>query len=103
MYLQLILQTKIESIGMTTLTPPGTIEFPDSSLEKKVYSIVESFGENIPVTNDKNRLGYCLFKFMKGEGDPPKVALRSAKIKVVGISIDELAQKIDEELKKVST
>ena len=87
---------------MTTLTPPGTIEFPNSSLEKKVYNIVESFGENIPVTNDKNRLGYCLFKFMKGEGDPPKVALRSAKIKVVGIPMDELASKIDAELKKIS-
>ena len=86
---------------MTTLTPPGTIEFPESSLEKKVYNIVESFSENIPVANDKNRLGYCLFKFMKGEGDPPKVSLRSAKIKVVGISIDELAQKIDAELKKL--
>lgn len=87
---------------MTTLTPPGTIEFPDSSLEKKVYNIVESFSKNIPILNDKNRLGYCLFKFMKGEGDPPKVALRSAKIKVVGISIDELAQKLDAELKKIS-
>ena len=86
---------------MTTLTSPGTIEFPNSSLEKKVYNIVESFSENIPVTNDKNRLGYCLFKFMKGDGDPPKVALRSAKIKVVGTSIDELAQKIDAELKKI--
>lgn len=87
---------------MTTLTPPGTIEFPQTSLEKKVYSIVESFGEHIPITNDKNRLGYCLFKYMNKEGDPPAVALRSAKIKVVGISIDELAQKIDAELKKVS-
>lgn len=87
---------------MTTLTPPGTIEFPDSLTEKKVYNIVELFSEHIPITNDKNRLGYCLFKFMKGEGDPPKVALRSAKIKVVGISIDDLALKIDAELKKIS-
>jgi hypothetical protein len=87
---------------MTTLTPPRTIEFPESSVEKKVYNIVENFSEHIPITNDKNRLGYCLFKFMKGEGDPPKVALRSAKIKVVGISIDELAGKIDVELKKIS-
>jgi len=87
---------------MTTLTPPGTIEFPESSIEKKVYNIVGSFGDYIPITNDKNRLGFCLFKFMKGEGDPPKVALRSSKIKVVGISIDELAQKIDAELKKIS-
>ena len=88
---------------MTTLNHPGTIKFPDSTLEKKVYNIVEQFAEYIPVTNDRNRLGYCLFKLMKGEGDPPKVALRSAKIKVVGISIDELATKIDVELKKVST
>ena len=87
---------------MTTLPPPGTIEFPKTSLGKKVYSVVESFSEFIPVTNDKNRLGYCLFKFMKGEGDPPKVTLRSAKIKVIGISIDELAQKIDAELKKIT-
>jgi len=87
---------------MTTLTPPGTIEFPESSVEKKVYNIVEHFSEYIPITNDKNRLGYCLFKFMKGEGDPPKVALRSTKIKVVGITIDELAGKIDTELKKIS-
>ena len=87
---------------MTTLPPPGTIKFPEASLEKKVYNIVEQFAEYIPVTNDKNRLGYCLFKFVKGEGDPPKVALRSAKIKVVGITIDELAEKLDVELKKVS-
>ena len=64
--------------------------------------IVEKFAEYIPITNDKNRLGYCLFKFMKGEGDPPKVALRSAKIKVVGIPIDELAIKIDAELKSIT-
>lgn len=87
---------------MTTLPPPGTIKFPEASLEKKVYSIVEKFAEFIPITNDKNRLGYCLFKFVKGEGDPPKVALRSAKIKVVGISIDELATKLDVELKPVT-
>ena len=87
---------------MTTLTPPGTIEFPPTSLEKKVYNIVESFGQYIPIINDKNRLGYCLFKFMKGEGDPPKITLRSAKIKVVGISLDELAQKLNTELKKIS-
>jgi len=87
---------------MTTLNPPGTIKFPDSTLEKKVYNIVEQFAEYIPVTNDRNRLGYCLFKLMKGEGDPPKVALRSAKIKVVGIPIDELASRLDAELKNIS-
>ncbi len=87
---------------MTTLPPPGTREFPDSSLEKKVYSIVEALSEYIPVTNDKNRLGFGLYKFMKGEGDPPGVLLRSAKIKVTGISLDELAARLDLELKNIT-
>jgi hypothetical protein len=86
---------------MTTLTPPGTMEFPENSVEKKVYNIVEQFSNYIPITNDKNRLGFGLYKFMKDEGDAPKILLRSAKIKVVGIQIDELAEKIDSELKKV--
>jgi len=86
---------------MTTLPPPGTKEFPETSLEKKVYAIAESFSQYIPIINDRNRLGYCLYKFVSGEGDPPKVLLRSAKIKVVGIPIDELAEKIDAELKKL--
>jgi hypothetical protein len=88
---------------MTTLPSPGTKEFPDSSLEKQVYNLVESLADYIPITNDKNRLGFCLYKFVKGEGDPPKVLLRSAKIKVTGITLDELAAKIDAELEKIST
>ena len=88
---------------MTTLPPPGIKEFPESSLEKQVYNIVESLAEFIPVPNDKNRLGFGLYKFMKGEGDPPGVLLRSAKIKVTGITLDELASKIDSELKKINS
>jgi len=88
---------------MTTLPPPGTKEFPDASLEKQVYNIVEALAEYIPLTNDKNRLGFGLYKFMKGEGDPPEILLRSAKIKITGITVDELAAKIDTGLKKIST
>jgi hypothetical protein len=86
---------------MTTLPPPGLKEFTADSLEKKVYGIVESFAEFMPIQSDRYRLGYCLFKFMNGEGDEPKVALKSAKIKVEGIGVAELAKKIDEELKKI--
>lgn len=86
---------------MTTLPSPGTKEFPESSLEKQVYAIAESFKQYIPITNDRNRLGFGLYKFMKGEGDASKILLRSAKIKVVGIPIDELAEKIDIEMKKL--
>ncbi len=86
---------------MTTLPPPGVKEFPAESLEKKVYSIVEGFAEYMPVQNDRNRLGYCLFKYMNGEGDEPNIALKSAKIKVEGISVSELAEKISSELRKI--
>lgn len=86
---------------MTTLPPPGVKEFPADSLEKKIYGIVESFAEFMPVQNDRYRLGYCLFKYMNGEGDEPKIALKSAKIKVEGITVTELAEKINSELNKI--
>ncbi len=86
---------------MTTLPPPNTREFPESSLEKKVYNIVESLSEYVPITNDRNRLGFGLYKFMTGEGDPPDVLVKSTKIKIVGITPEELAKKIDSELEKI--
>lgn len=86
---------------MTTLPPPKVNEFPADSLEKKVYGIVEGFAEFMPIQNDRYRLGYCLFKYINGEGDEPKIALKSAKIKVEGIAIAELAEKINSELIKI--
>lgn len=83
---------------MTTLPPPATKNFPEDSLEKKVYNAVNSFSEYLPIPNDRNRLGFSLYKYIKGEGDSPSVLLKSAKVKVVGISIEELAQKISKEL-----
>jgi hypothetical protein len=59
------------------------------------------FKENIPVMNDRNRLGYCLYKYMKSEGDAPEILMDSTKITVEGISKTELAQKISEELRKI--
>ena len=87
---------------MATLPGPNTKEFPKSSIEKKVYSIVELFSEHVPITNDRNRLAFGLYKFLSGEGDPPEVIVRSAKLKVEGITLDDLAKKIDEELKKIT-
>ncbi len=86
---------------MTTLPPPVTKHFPEDSLEKKVYNIVDSFSQFIPVSNDRNRLGFSLFKYVKGEGDNPSVLLKSTKVKVVGISLEELAQKIAKELELI--
>ncbi len=86
---------------MGTLPPPATQKFPDDSIEKKVYSLVEKLAEYLPLPNDRNRLGFNLYKLMKGEGDKPAIIVQNAKLTIKGISEKELAQKIDEELKKI--
>ncbi len=86
---------------MTTLPPPSVTEFPENSLEKKVYTIVESFKENIPVMNDRYRLGFNLVKYLKGEGDPPEITVKNSKLSLENISEEELAKKIDIALKEI--
>ncbi len=86
---------------MTTLPPPKVKKAPEDSLESKVYAMVETFKEYIPTPNDRNRLSYCLFKYLNGEGDAPKILLKTSKINYEGISKEELAKKLDEELIKI--
>ncbi len=86
---------------MTTLPPPKVKKAPEDSMESKVYSMIESFKEYIPVTNDRNRLSYCMLKYLKGEGDTPFITLKTSKINFEGISREELAKKIDAELEKI--
>lgn len=86
---------------MTTLPPPATNNFPDNSLEKQVYNIVEKYAENIPIPNDRNRLGFNLYRFMTGEGDPLEVCVKTSKLKLEGLTEKELAAKLSEELKKI--
>lgn len=86
---------------MTTLPPPKVKKAPDDSVESKVYSIIENYKKYIPIANDRNRLSFCLVKFLNGEGDEPKITLKTAKINVEGISKDDLAKKLDEELNKI--
>ena len=86
---------------MTTLPPPATKSFPEDSLESKVYAVVENYKENIPIPNDRNRLGYNLYKYMRGEGDAPEVSVKNTKIKLAGISEKELAKKISDDLKSI--
>jgi hypothetical protein len=88
---------------MTTLPSPGTRKFPEDSLEKQVYNLVESISEYLPITNDKNRLAFGLYKFVIGQGDPPDIILKSAKIKVIGISLEELENKLSAELKEIKS
>ena len=86
---------------MTSLPPPKTNFFKEDSLEKKVYNLVESFKDNIPIINDRNRLGFNIYKYMSGEGDNPEVLVKSTKIELKGISPKDLAQKLNDHLKLI--
>ena len=86
---------------MTTLTPPATKFFPDDSIEKQVYNIVESLSQFLPIANDRNRLGFALYKYVKGEGDSPEILVKTTKVKIVGISPNELAKKISTEIANI--
>ena len=86
---------------MTTLPSPGTNQFPDDSVEKQVYNIVDGLKEYLPIMNDRNRLGFCLYKYMKGEGDSPEVIVKTNKLIVEGITPEELASRINTEIDKI--
>jgi len=86
---------------MATKAAPPTKSFPDDSIEKQVYNIVEKFKDQIPVINDRNRLSYYLFKYMNGEGDHPDISVKSSKINITGITHEELATRLSNELESV--
>ena len=50
---------------MATLPASPVKEFPENSLEKKVYSMVDSLVEYVPLMNDRNRLSFALLKLFK--------------------------------------
>lgn len=74
---------------------------PEDSIEKKIYNLVDSLKEYMPIDNDRNRLSYSLFKYLGGEGDAPEISLKSAKIRIEGIEYSELAQKLTDGLKVI--
>lgn len=86
---------------MTTLPPPAVKYFPEDSIEKRCYTFAESLKEYIPVPNDRNRLAFNIYRYVKGEGDIPEVIVKNTKIKIVGISALELAKKIEEQIENI--
>jgi hypothetical protein len=88
---------------MGTLPPPATKLFPEDSIEKKVYNLVDQFKEYLPIENDRNRLGFALYKYVINEGDEPIITLKSTKVKVEGISLQELAKRITIEIDKIKS
>ena len=88
---------------MSTLPPPSVNPASEQSIEKKVYDIVDKFKDHLPVLNDRYRLGFTLFKYVTGEGDPPEVLVKSTKIRLEGISEAEFARKLSEELQTLNS
>ena len=86
---------------MATKAPSPVKVFLDSSLEKQVYSFVDSLKEFIPVDNDRNRLSYGLVKYMEVNGDAPEILVKSTKVEIANISASELAQKLSEGIGKI--
>ncbi len=86
---------------MATKAPSPVKVFPDSSIEKQVYSFVDSLKEFIPVDNDRNRLSYGLIKYLSGDGDAPEVLVQSTKVEIANISASELAQKLSDGIGKI--
>ncbi len=83
---------------MSSSAAPQVKSFPENSVEKKVYNIIESLNRYIPIPNDRNRLAFMLVKFMNGEGDAPVISVKNAKLKLKDISEIEISRIISDEL-----
>lgn len=87
---------------MTTLPPAQVQRFKDDSLEKKVYSIAEELKDYLPLPNDRNRLGFNLYKKFKGEGDDVSTIVRTNRFTIQNISKEELIQLIEEKISNIN-
>ncbi len=88
---------------MGTLPPPATEQTSNDKLEKKVYDVVDRLSEYLPIINDRNRLGFGLYKLMRGDGDNPAELVLNSKLTIQGIAQEELVKKIESEINKLKS
>ena len=86
---------------MATKAAPNVKEFAEDSLEKKVYSLVDSLEEHLPLMNDRNRLSFALLNYLNGEGDPPSITVRNNKLSLSNINKEEFAELLEKKLKDI--
>ncbi|HPN37680.1 MAG TPA: hypothetical protein PL041_04705 [Melioribacteraceae bacterium] len=86
---------------MTTLPPPGIKKFNDNSPEKKAYNLADSFYQYLPIQNDRNRLGFNIYRNLIGEGDTPEVIVKNGKYKLTGIEREDFIKLLTEEISKL--
>jgi hypothetical protein len=61
---------------MATKPPPSVEQFPQDSLERLAYSVVSDIETQEP--NDRNRLGYCVWTWLKDRKGTLEEAVRAA-------------------------
>jgi hypothetical protein len=86
---------------MTTLPPAHVQKFLEETLESKVYAVAEEMKEFMPLDNDRNRLGFNLFKKFKGEGDDVATIFRTNKFHIQGINKKDLIKLIEEKISNI--
>jgi len=85
---------------MTTKPPPRVHEESSDSPVKKIYNIVDELKGIIPVMNDRNRLGFCLNRYLEDLAGSIREAIDSAKPWSCKISMDELEKIVTEKMKE---
>lgn len=88
---------------MATKPPSPVKEFPEESLEKKVYAMVESLSENLPLMNDRNRLAFALLNYLNGTGDSPAITIRNNKLTLENINVSELESILEQKLSEIKS
>ncbi|PID61123.1 MAG: hypothetical protein CR986_03195 [Ignavibacteriae bacterium] len=83
---------------MATKPAPKVKNFSEDSLEKKVYSFIDTLEDKIPLMNDRNRLSFALLNYINGTGDSPLITIRNNKLTLQNTSREELAKIIEEKL-----
>lgn len=75
--------------------PPGVKQWPEDSLERRAYRAVD----DIPVVepNDRNRLGYHVFLYLKGELTSVEEAVHVAQPRLL-IDKDDAVRRITNSL-----
>lgn len=81
---------------MTTKPPPKIKQEQENSAVKKIYTMLEEFKDVLPVSNDRYRIGFCLYRYYTGEAGSVKEALSSAAPITCKIDLKELGEKINE-------
>ncbi|HAV24403.1 MAG: hypothetical protein A2X67_05250 [Ignavibacteria bacterium GWA2_55_11] len=64
---------------MTTKTPASTADVPAESLEKIAYASVADIPTQEP--NDRNRLGYCVWSWLKDKRGTLTEAIRNSGVR----------------------